>query len=82
MNNLEQFNINNFLDIIQNIQSYDRFMHLKLYVVNDDQLKEKYIEHINNHLLKLFKKINFKSHWQGTSEVGRLLVLKAVPVLG
>ena len=58
MNNLEQFNINNFLDIIQNIQSYDRFMHLKLYVVNDDQLKEKYIEHINNHLLKLFNNIS------------------------
>ena len=56
-NNSEMYNINNFLNIIETETLYDKFMHLKIYVVNDNQLREKYITHINNHLSKLFNNI-------------------------
>lgn len=56
MSNLD-YNINNFLYVIENGSSYDRFMYLKLYIDNDNELREKYVEHINNHLNKLFTNI-------------------------
>jgi hypothetical protein len=53
-----RFNINNFINLIETESSYDRFMYLKIYIVNDNELKEKYIEHIYNHLAKLFNKVS------------------------
>jgi dUTPase len=54
-----RFNIYNFINLLETESNYDRFMYLKLYVVNDEELKEKYTEHINNHLAKLFNKISY-----------------------
>ena len=55
MNNNEQFE--NFIQLVEHESHYDRFMYLKLFVVYDDELKEKYITHINEHNAKLFNKI-------------------------
>jgi dUTPase len=56
--NFERFNINNFLGLIESESSYDRFMYLKIFIDNNDDLKEKYIEHVYNHLSKLFNKVS------------------------
>jgi dUTP pyrophosphatase len=58
INNFERFNINNFIGLIESESSYDRFMYLKICTVHDDELKEKYNEHIHNHLSKLFNKVS------------------------
>jgi dUTP pyrophosphatase len=55
---MSNFNINNFINLIENESCYDRFMYLKVYIVKDNKLREKYIEHINNHLNKLFTNIS------------------------
>ncbi len=56
---MEEITYNDFFNKIESNSLYDRFMYLKVYVVGDNQLKERYRQHIHNHLSKILNKVSY-----------------------
>jgi len=56
---MENINFSEYLNKFQTETNYDKIMYLKIYVDNDSELREKYINYIKKHNEKIYNNIEY-----------------------